>query len=162
MFLKRKIRSFLGLPLLVQLWFIPVWLLLGCSRFAILIVPFRRLAPLLGTARGGLAWVPLLSPAQETTARNVARVVALAARYTPWTSNCFPQAITARCLLGLHDIPYSLFFGVTKSEDNSSLKAHAWVSAGRIRVSGGYSFFSFRIVGCFVAHSVVAASGDAQ
>lgn len=158
MLLMHKVRSFVGLPLRVQLWLVPAWLLLGASRFAILTVSFRRLAPLLGMHHGALPWIPLLSPAQEKTARQLAAAIALAARYTPWQSNCFPQAVTARCLLGVHGVPYMLFFGVARDADGSALKAHAWVSAGRVRVSGGYSFASFRIVGCFMARSLSVVS----
>jgi len=31
------------------------------------------------------------------------------------------------------------------------MKAHAWVVAGRIPVTGGQSFGQFTVVGCFVA-----------
>jgi hypothetical protein len=82
---------------------------------------------------------------------SVAHVIALAARYTPWKSNCFPQAVTAKVLLGLYDIPNSLFFGVYRDPMEVALKAHAWVAAGRVRVTGGAGFEQFTVVSCFVS-----------
>jgi hypothetical protein len=151
----RKICSFLRLSLREKLWFFPAWVLLGVSRLSILLVSFRRLAPRLGVHHGAAAWIPLLSFAEEQRAAELGRVVALAARYTPWESNCFPQAITARLLLGWHRINYCIYFGVARERGDSGsvrLKAHAWVAAGRVRVCGRYSFDQFTVVGCFASH----------
>ena len=35
--------------------------------------------------------------------------------------------------------------------DPAGMKAHAWVAAGRVPVTGGVSFAQFTVVGCFVA-----------
>ena len=48
----RKARSFAGLPLFTKVWFLPTWGALGVSRALIIAVPFRALAPRLGTAQG--------------------------------------------------------------------------------------------------------------
>ena len=170
----RKVRSFVGLPLFTKVWFLPTWVALGVSRALILAVPFRRLAPRLGTAQGTSAHVPLLSEAQESRAHAIGRTVRLAARYTPWTSNCFPQAVVARMLLGIHGIPYAIHFGLMpESRDGAAaganelaerprsgapapaaprsagMRAHAWVVAGRVPVTGGHSFHQYTVVGVF-------------
>lgn len=147
----RKARSFAYRPLFEQMWFLPVWLLLGLSRVLILFVPFRTLAPHLGKHTGLAPWVPLLDARQESRARTISRVVQMGANYTPWLSNCFPQAVTARLLLGLYDIPYCLFFGVDRAADKSGMQAHAWIASGRIPVCGGESFDQFTVVGCFTS-----------
>lgn len=149
--LLRKARSFRRYSLFVRLWLAPAWLLLGISRALILVVPFRRLAPRLGHHTGAAPWIPLLDRAQERRAQEIGRLVRLAARYTPWQSNCFPQAVTARLLLGLYRIPYALYFGVARAPENTGMQAHAWVTAGRVRVTGGAGFRQFTVVGCFVA-----------
>lgn len=141
-----KWRAFLHLGRFEQAWLIPV-LLLGLSRLLIVCLSFRRIAPWLGVHGGTQAWIPLLNPAQEQRARRIGRLVRSAARHTPWLSNCFPQAITARILLGVHAIPYMLFFGLAR--DQTGLKAHAWVAAGRVNVSGGAGCDGFTVVGCF-------------
>lgn len=144
----RKVRSFAGLPLFTKLWLVPAWIELGLSRALILVVPFRTLAPRLGTAQGTAANVPLLTPAQEARARAIGRTIRLAARYTPWTSNCFPQAVVARTMLGMHGIPYAIHFGLMP-DGNAGMRAHAWVVAGRVPVTGGHSFSHYTVVGVF-------------
>lgn len=146
-----KTRSFLRQPRFMQVWFLPVWLLLGLGKAAIFTVSFRRLAPCLGTSAGVAPWVPVLTPDQEGRAWQIGRVVQLAARYTPWNSNCYPQAVAARVLLGLYRIPYALYFGLMRDPGTGEFRAHAWVAAGRVRVTGGMSFDQFTVVGCFVA-----------
>lgn len=155
--LHRKASTFLRQPRFIQAWFLPVWLILGISKALIFTISFRHLAPYLGQVSGIAPWVPLLAPDQEARARLIGRVVRLTANYTPWDSNCFPQAITARFLMGLYRIPYTFFFGLLRDPTNpSGMKAHAWVAAGPVPVTGGVSFGQFTVVGCFVAPSLAA------
>lgn len=149
--LLRKARSFQRLTYFERLWFLPVWTLLGLSRFAILAFSFRRLAPWLGAHTQACVWVPVLDKREEARALHIGCVIRLASRYTPWKSNCFPQAVAARLLLGLYGVPYALFFGLTRDQEISGITAHAWVAAGRVSVVGGNSFDRFTVVGCFVS-----------
>lgn len=155
--LVRKTHSFVNLPLFTKLWLLPMWLMLGISKALIFTITFRRLAPHLGQAMGVAPWVPLLNPAQQARALQIGRAVRLAARYTPWDSNCFPQAVAARLLLGWYGIPYALCFGVMRDAQSLEMKAHAWVSAGRVAVTGGASFGQFTVVGVFVAPGLGSA-----
>lgn len=147
----RKIRTFLSQSPRFYLWLVPAWLLLGLSRAAILVFPFKRIAGWLGTHNGLAPRTPLISQEQERRARIIGRTIRVAAKYTPWTSNCFPQAITARLLLGVHSIPCAVFFGLARNPADSDLEAHAWVVSGRLSVTGGRSFDRFTSVGCFVS-----------
>ncbi len=150
----RKAQSFAHLSRFEKAWLVPAWFLLGACRLLILFVPFRRLAPRLGAHAGVSPWVPLLDPGSEARALSIARVVQTAARNTPWESSCFPQAVAARVLLGVYGVPYALFFGVARDAEHATLKAHAWVAAGRVRVTGGASFGDFAVVGCYVARGL--------
>lgn len=154
----RKARSFAQRPWFEKAWFLPVWLLLGASRFVILTIPFKYLALRLGEREGIAPWVPLVDARAEARALSISRVVQMAARHTPWKSNCFPQAMTARILLGLYGVPYGLFFGVNRNAEEVTLAAHAWVTAGRVRVTGGMSFNQFTVVGCFVSARLLSIS----
>ena len=149
--LLRKARSFLRQPVLSQIGFVPVWIALGVAKALIYSVSFRRLAPRLGKSVGISSQVPLLDPAQEAHALQIGRLIRMAAHYTPWDSNCFPQAVVARFLLGWCGVPYALYFGLMRASESADMKAHAWVAAGRIRVTGGQSFGQFTVVGCFVS-----------
>lgn len=153
----RKVLNFARRPRFEQMWFVPAWLLLGASRFVILFVHFRRLAPYLGAQAGVALWIPLLDSRREARAMSISKVIRMAANYTPWTSNCFPQAVAARVLLGLYDVPYSIFFGINRDAADATLQAHAWVTSGRVHVTGGSSFDQFTVVGCFVAPGVASS-----
>lgn len=124
--------------------------MLGISRLLIITITFKRLAPYLGRPVGVNAFSYLLTDQQERQALRIARVVRLTARYCPWVANCFPQAITARLLLKFYRIPYSLYFGLCRDPDTQEFKAHAWVTAGRVPVSGGQSFAYYTVVGGYV------------
>lgn len=160
--LPRKIRSFRRYSGFIKLWLTPAWLLLGVSRALILAVSFKRLAPRLGVHDGASPWVPLLNGPEERRAREIGRLIRLAARYTPWKSNCFPQAVTARVLLGLYGIPYVLYFGLNRDPEAGEMKAHAWVAAGRVPVTGGVAFDQFTVVGCFVAPQLAADRAESS
>ena len=156
---KRKLISFLHLPTFLKIGFFPTWFLLGISRLLILTCEFRHLAPLFGVSIGIAAWLPLLTSKQECRALQIGRLIKLTARYTPWDSNCFPQAIAARVLLELCNIPYTLCFGLVREITSKEIQAHAWVSSGRVNVTGGMSFNHFTIVGCFIAPTLAQKMG---
>jgi hypothetical protein len=146
-----SIRRFRALPRFTRFWFTPAWLLLGVSRALILLLSFRRLARCLGSLNRDGAVIPVLEGRQETRAAQLKDLLQLVSRHTPWTSNCLPQALTARVLLGLHRIPFALCFGVQRDVLNDVTSAHAWVVAGRVAVSGGNGFDQYAVVACFVA-----------
>lgn len=148
--LARKVKTVLKQPLFILLWFGPVWGLLGISRALVLTLSFKRIVSRLGNHAGNRPAIPLLSPSQERRALQIGRVTRLAAKYAPWNANCFAQAITARLLLGVYGVPYGLYFGLAREGDVSHMMAHAWVAAGRVRVTGGHSFGQYTVVGCFV------------
>lgn len=150
--LKRKATSFYRQPLFIQLWLLPLWVLLGVAKLLIITVSFKRVAQFLGASNGTNPWIPLVNPAQEAQALQIGRAIRMTAQYTPWDSNCFPQAVVSRWLLGLYGIPYALYFGLQRDPLERGMKAHAWVATGRIRVTGGYSFNQFTVVGCFASN----------
>lgn len=153
-----KLMTFIRLPWQEQLAFLPAWLLLGLTRFVILMLPFPVVRTLLGSTDGVSPWLHRLSAPELARAHRIGALVRLAARYTPWTSNCFPQALTARLLLSATGLPHSIFLGLRR--EAGELKAHAWVMAGAIPVTGGHCFGSYAVVGCF-AHTPAGWRADA-
>lgn len=136
----------------------PVWLMLGLARSAVLLFSFARIAKYLGEpvsadaqdAAGGI-----LSPKQVARVKQISRLVTNTARYCPWKANCFAQAIVARILLGWFGLPYRLYFGLQRK--NANLGAHAWVCSDTLFVTGGNGFTHFTVVGCYANLSVNAA-----
>lgn len=116
-----------------------VWSLLGFCRLVILILPFRVVRRLLGEDRahasGEPGSVPALTPAEQARAAHLGGLITYAAPRTPWKSECYPQALTARLILGVGRIPHRISFGLRR--DGDALAAHCWVRAGDVAVTGG-------------------------
>jgi hypothetical protein len=109
---------------------------LGLTRLAILVLPFAVVRRALGDhhdPRTPTATPPLDHDTRVRAAR-IGATVRLAARHTPWRSECYPQALTARILLGLARVPHVVSFGVRR--DDGRLVAHAWVHADGVPVTG--------------------------
>lgn len=153
--LARKLRTLRSLPWPVIGWLVPVWVMIGLSAAAIAVVPFRRLASLFGRGVDGSAPTPTLDSAQQRRAATIARTIAIAARYAPFRSDCYPRALTAALMCRLWRLPYALYFGLAAElPDGSSpsgFRAHAWVTSGPVTLTGGaQSFARYRVVSCFV------------
>lgn len=164
--LRRKFMSLVRLPAFVLAWLLPAWILMGLAALALRLVPVRRLAPLFGRGIGAVGFVPLLPAARWRRADEVRRTIALAARYAPFRSNCFPQALVAQALCRLFRLPFAMHFGVRTAQEGG-LAAHAWVVSGPVAISGGNaSFLHYSVVGCFVSpaplHALAAASAPTQ
>ncbi|MCB2076246.1 MAG: lasso peptide biosynthesis B2 protein [Novosphingobium sp.] len=142
----RRIRNFARRELFVQVWVVPVWLGLGLASLVILLVPFRRIAPLLGTMQTPGQTAMEVTAEGIDRARKIKRTIDLAARFAPWRADCYPQAIIARMLLKTYRLPYRLSIGVARAHEGEGMNAHAWVACGPIPVSGGRSDDLYTVV----------------
>lgn len=142
-------------------WLLPVWLMIGLSAAAIALVPFRTLASLFGESTDGRAFAPTLNPEQQTRAAWIGKTIGIAARYAPYRSDCYPQALTAAVMCRFWRLPYAMYFGVAAipaGETAGGFTAHAWVTSGTSTLTGGAnSFARFRVVSCFVPRYVLNA-----
>lgn len=130
---------------------VQVFILLGVARLSLQMIPFRRLAQHLGPLQ---TETPSDAPPEHLAqARRVALAIARVSPYTPWTSNCFPQALVAKHWLRRRRIPTTLYLGValTKSEGapNSDMTAHAWLRCGPLIVTGGRGHERYTVTACF-------------
>jgi Transglutaminase-like superfamily len=146
--LQRKLNSFFSQSFMTKCLIGPAWLLTGLARLLVLLVPFRIFAPNLGRYHGVSAFIPLLDDKHQARALSIGRAVRMSSTLAPWNANCQAQAIAARILLGLYGVPYVIFYGVA-NDPIEKMKAHAWVCAGPIQVTGGYAFDEFTVVAVF-------------
>ena len=158
--LARKFRSLRALPWSVISWLLPVWLMIGLSAAAIALVPFRSLALLFGESTDGRAFAPTLNLEQQRRAAWIGRTIGIAARYAPYRSDCYPQALTAAVMCRFFRLPYAMYFGVAANpaagEAASGFTAHAWLTTGTSTLTGGAdSFARFRVMSCFVPKYVL-------
>lgn len=166
--LLRKLRTLTSLPVFTLVWVVPVWILLGLCRLAILTVPLRRMAPFYGDDIGICPWVPLASPGQIARARDIRRTIGLAAGYSPWTANCYPQALAARVMMRLYGVPHAIHFGLRREAEGPEaggrdgegreIAAHAWVVCGPVPVTGGHSFGLYTVVRSFAARGLLPST----
>jgi Transglutaminase-like superfamily len=148
MLLLRKLNSLFNQSFTTQLLLLPAWLMTGVARLIVLCVAFKNFAPALGRHHGTTALIPLLDQKQQAKALSIGRAVRMSSTLAPWNANCQAQAISARWLMGLFGLPYAVFYGVAK-DPTEKMKAHAWLCAGPIQVTGGYAFDEFTVVAVF-------------
>lgn len=152
----RKVKTGWRLPLREKCWLVLLYPYSGLVRAAILILPFRLLSPRLGRCYKNNQLSPLVSDSQKMRAWRIGRIAELVARYTPWESKCFVQAIMVRTLLGYYGIPYVLHLGAMMTgETTIPMKAHAWVKVGPWVVAGREGHRAYGIVSTFVTPSVL-------
>ena len=134
------------LPLLGRLGWQDRWLLLqvtvllGLFRALILTVPFPRLARSFGQRRVESPQTAEISDLRQ--ARRIGWAIRTVSPYTPWTSNCFPQALTAKYLLNRRGIATTLYFGA-HFKAPGEMAAHAWLRCGPLFVTGGAGHLTF-------------------
>lgn len=142
-----KFRNLMRRPWADKWLLVQVFVLLGFTRLAILTLSFRRLARYIGPLQ---VETPDEIPAtQLAAARRIAWAISRTSPYTPWKSNCFPQALTAKLLLRQWGIPSTLYLGAAFAADKSKLEAHAWLRCGPLYVTGGKGDEKYGVVGVF-------------
>jgi hypothetical protein len=151
----RKSQAFLKLSFSDQVLVPVTWLMLGIARATILVIPFRYFSGWLGQSAKTMTYTPVLDVAETTHARRIGHVVRATAKVTPWQSVCFPQALVACLLLRMAGIPYIMHFGLAKNPNDTGedpMKAHAWVTAGPVAVTGGRrNLLKFTVVGSYLS-----------
>ena len=143
--IKRTVKFF-KLPRDKQRLLFEAFILSGIGRFAILFLPFNKLAAFAGKYREESH--ERLSDIEEATIDKIVWAVAVASRYTPWESKCFVQALTGQIMLRRRKISSTLYLGVAKDKEKKPI-AHAWLRSGSIIVTGRYGYNSFTQVAKF-------------
>jgi hypothetical protein len=121
-----------------------IWL--GVCRLAVLLLPFRWIAPYLGRAMVESPYEE--TPATQAQVQHISSAIHIMSRYTPWNSNCLAQAIAARVLLRRRGLLGTLYLGVNH-DANHALQAHAWVRSGTVIVTGAPEHQHYTVVALF-------------
>ena len=123
-------------------------MVLGLSRVAALLVPMRHLINFFGTHMLETSQDAPLEHLRE--AKRIAWAINSISPYTPWKSNCYAQAMSAKYFLSRKGIPCTLYLGAAfKKNGEKGLEAHAWVRCGTLYVTGGKGHTQFGTVGIF-------------
>ncbi len=106
-----RLFNFCRRPWADQWLFLQAYTGLGMARLAIQAIPFAKLAPFLGKhMTESIDEVPV---EKMDEARHVAWAIRRASLFTPWTSDCLPQAIPAKYLLRWRGIDSTLYLRVS-------------------------------------------------
>ncbi len=130
---------------------ISAWFLLAWKRALILTTDFKRQVKGLEHHREPPR--PDELPLEQLQrALSIGRLVAVAARYTPWNSSCLAQVLVTQHLLQRRGIAGYFCLGVKKNELASSpeaLAAHAWLSSGGKIINGAAGHEHYTVVSAF-------------
>lgn len=129
--------------------FTEAWLWLALARTMLLLLPFRKLAPILGKKI-------LPSPdhegqqqVQDDLLLRIGTAILLAGRKSPWRTECFEQALAGKFMLKIRRMKSIVFFGVSKNKQQGNFNAHAWLQCGHYIVTGNKHLEQFTVIACF-------------
>ena len=145
----RLFRKIAGLDAYVQVWLVPAWLGLGMASLMIVLLTFRWIAPLLGRPCEAGGTFLAGKPEDQRRALQIARAIELASRFAPWRSDCYPQAMVARLMLGLSGLPCTVMIGVRREGGTGKAEGHAWVKCGQTEVCGGAISANYAVIAVF-------------
>ena len=137
----KKLQRFSRLPLNDRLLTIEAAIFLAIARTWLLIVPFCKIAEVLGTSHAASASSYILAPttqAQDDKARRISQAVRRAAKNIPVHAVCIQQAIAAKMMLERRGIHCVMHFGVARGlpDSGDALRAHAWLRTANVEVTG--------------------------
>jgi hypothetical protein len=128
--------------------------LLALARIWLVATPFPKVAEKLGEAcaPGDLdkGSVVGLSAADESVARSISVAIERAAKNVPFRAVCIQRAVAAKMMLRRRAIPCVLHFGVAKGGAGEQMRAHAWLDATHVPVTGYPISSDMREIACFV------------
>lgn len=142
-----NMKRFLALPACEKKLVLEAFTTLGIFRFAMTIVPFKRIVRSLAQQKN-IVNLPDLSGAELKTAITIGACIEKTANNTPWKSACLVQALTAARMLRRRNIPGAVYIGVMRSLDSgaATMEAHAWTRCGDSVVTGGNGHESFTVM----------------
>jgi len=141
-----KIKKFLFLSWTLKIMIFEALILTGLVRFAILFIPFNKLARRIGKYKDESTYE--VSDLERATIGNVSWAVNRVSKRTPWESKCLVQALTAQLMLNKRKISSTVYLGLTKNKEKK-LKAHAWLRCGSEIITGDSEREGFTVVAKF-------------
>jgi len=143
---RSALKIFIRKPFSEKIRLLRISAYLAWFRFFILTFSFKKLSKKLGNLNGPPSHAD--TPPDGKTI-NLANSIRRISGIVPWESKCLVQAVVAKILLKKRGIESTLYLGVRKSGDNSSLEAHAWLDVGNQTILGGDVSDQFTVVSSY-------------
>lgn len=123
-------------------------LLLALARIAVLILPFRVMAPRLGEPMAESDSAD--DPDRVELGRRIGWAIRVVSSRVPWRTKCLEQALAAKAMLRMRRVPNTMYLGVARGGDGgSALGGHAWVRTGTLHVTGGAHVGHYTVLSTF-------------
>lgn len=136
----KRLRRLVRLPSYRRQLVIEALFALMAARALMLLRRFEHVAGRLGRpiSAGTEDCIVPIGPEAEQVAKDISWAIRWVARIVPFRSVCLQQAVAARIMLRRRKIQSTLYFGVLRTTENGTvgLKAHAWLRAGLVEVTG--------------------------
>ena len=141
-----KIKKFTVLPFALKLLFAEAVIISACVKATLLFLPFRKITLWLGKPGG----THKINNREEgvSLARQLRAVITLCDKYTPWPTECYTRALTAKIMLRRRNIDGTLYFGFQK-DSNGQMAGHAWLTSCGIIITGFCDFSKYEVHSCF-------------
>jgi hypothetical protein len=122
---------------------------LAAAQFTVHLLPFRWLAPRLGSLRKTPIERPIRQE-QQREAQQIGWAVTALARYFPWDAKCLAQAVAGKWMLQRRGIRSTLYLGVERVHGGEKwMEAHAWLRCGTDIVTGEPQHERFKVLAAF-------------
>lgn len=129
-----------------QMFFIN-FCLCGIAKLATRCMKYKRISAYFGKSCQNMVASTLISEQQIKQALFIRRNVHLAARYTPWDSSCLTRALVVKFWCQRYKLPYLFYIGLPRvCNQQTTIKAHAWITTGPIVITGGDCFDSHHVI----------------
>jgi hypothetical protein len=141
-----RVSKFLNLTRSERILLIEATFCLVAAQAALLILPFRSIAPYLGEymTRSSLQTGAL----SEDLIGNISWALATASRHLPWECKCLVQALAGKAMLKRRGVPSTLYLGLAKAGE-AQLKAHAWLRCGERILTGWQAMGEYAEIASF-------------
>lgn len=139
-----KLNRFFNLPFIEKQYFFLAIYYSSISRFLTLFISFKKYSKKIGKQGIETSYEEIEN---EAFVLVVKKSINRIKNILPWRFACLEQAITAKKMLNRKNIPSTVYFGLSKS--NNDLTAHAWVRVGNKFIAGASNIENFTVIAYF-------------
>jgi hypothetical protein len=142
----RKIKTFAEAPAAFKWIFVKAWFLSAFVKITLVFLPFNRVMKWKG--RPGVETATAPDPGTDQYRRWVQSAMRLVALYTPWRSECYTQALTAKIILQQRGLPATIYIGFRKGSAGS-YEGHAWLRSYDRIITGNQEIDTYQLHTCY-------------
>jgi hypothetical protein len=141
-----RLHKFLGISNTKRCYLVEAWFWLVAAKLALMILPFRWIAPAL--RRQMVLWAEGSGLTSTEHLDYISWAVTTASRHLPWDCKCLVQAVAGKAMLSVRGVPSNLCLGLAKTGE-AQLQAHAWLRCGERILTGWQGMEVYTVIASF-------------